>query len=115
MRRVSRHSGIESLGHIERMNRNWTPKSHVSITDAGVVIEVELGSIRTASLLIIPEGSQILIRGHHELLGAFESRLDAPAGHSPGNARARFESGILRIDWPPDIDSSGAAPLFGNS
>lgn len=97
------------------MKRNWTPKSRISVTDAGAVIEVEVGDIRTASLLIIPERRHFLVRGHHELLGAFESRLDIPAGHSAANARAKFESGILRIDWPPDGGSFRSAPPFGNS
>ena len=97
------------------MNRHWTPKSHVSVTDDGVVIEVRLGTIRTGSLQVISEASQIVIRGHHEVHGGFESRLDIPLGHSLENARARFESGILRIDWPPDTDSSDSKPLFGNS
>ena len=97
------------------MKRNWIPKSRISDTDAGPVIEVELGDIRTASLLVIPEARHFLIRGHHELLGAFEGLLDLPPGHSPANARVRFESGILRIDWPPGTDSFRSEPSFGNS
>ncbi len=97
------------------MKRNWTPKSRLSVTDEGVVIEVELGGVRVGSLQIISETRQFLIRGHHELLGTFESWFDVPAGHSPANARARFERGILRIEWPTDIDPSNSEPLFGNS
>ncbi len=97
------------------MKRNWTPKSRVSVTDEGAVVEVELAGVRVGSLQIISEAGQFLIRGHHELLGAFESRFNVPAGHSPANARARFERGVLRIDWPPDIGSSHSEPRFGNS
>ena len=97
------------------MNRNWTPSSHVSVTGSGVVIEVQLGSIRPASLQVICEGSQILIRGQHLLFGAFESRLDVPSGHNPAYARGRFEGGILRIDWPPDTGLHDSKPSFGDS
>jgi HSP20 family molecular chaperone IbpA len=97
------------------MKRNWTPKSRVSVTDAGVVIEVELGDIHPNSLQVVSEAQLFFIRGHHELFGDFESRLDIPSGYSGASARARFEHGILRIDWPPDTGSSRSKPLFGDS
>jgi len=97
------------------MNRNWTPKSHISVTDAGAVIEVELGSVGKASLEIFAEASQLLIRGQHDRLGAFECRLEIPSGHSIANARARFEDGILHIDLPPDIDLPRSRTSFGDS
>jgi hypothetical protein len=89
------------------MNRNWTPKSHVSVTDAGVVIEVELGGIRREALIITFEASQLCIRGQRDDLGSFETRFDVPSGYSPVSARASFTNGILRIDMPPNNDSFG--------
>jgi hypothetical protein len=41
------------------MNRNWTPESRVSVTDAGMVIEIELGAVQTGDLEIFVEADQL--------------------------------------------------------
>ena len=92
------------------MTRRWTPKCHVSVTDAGMVIEVEMEGIQTGSLALIPEENQLRILGQHEDFGAFETRLAIPPGHSLANATARFAKGRLRIEVPPGKDATPARP-----
>ena len=46
-----------------KMNRNWTPESHVSVTNAGMVIVIELGAVQTGDVEIVVEADQLCIRG----------------------------------------------------
>lgn len=93
------------------MSHDWTPQSHRSITDAGMVIEIELGGIQTSSLQLVSEENQLCIRGRHEDLGSFESRFHVPPGYSPESAKVSFENGVMRIDMPPNKDSFLSKPV----
>lgn len=93
------------------MNRNWTPESRVTITDAGVVIEVELGNVQPGDLVIIPdEAGRLCLRGWREDVGKFETRLEIPPGHSLANARVIFVKGRLRIEVPKDDERLRSKP-----
>ena len=92
------------------MNWNWTPESRVSVTDAGMVIEIELGAVRMGSLRIFVEADQLCVRGQHEDFGPFETRFGITPDHDPANARASFTKGILRIEVPTKNKSSPSKP-----
>jgi len=82
------------------MNRNWTPVSRVSVTEAGMVIEITLDSVQAGSVEIVVEADQLCVRGRHESFGPFEARFDVTSDHDSANARSIFTTGILRIEVP---------------
>ncbi len=88
------------------MSRNWTPKSHVSVTDAGMVIKVELGSIGLGGFTTTFEEGQLCLRGRHDSFGPFEIKFEIPPGYNPANLKMVFEKGILLIDMPPGKKAS---------
>ena len=92
------------------MNRIWAPKTQVSVTDAGLVIKIELEGTRTDSLRFAFEGDQLCVRGRHDDFGAFESRIDVPSGYSRAKLQVIVAKGILRIEMPPGDD----LPFFSN-
>ena len=92
------------------MNRNWTPKSHVSVTDAGMVVEIELGGVQMGNVEIVAEADQMCIRGRHDDLSSFETRFGVPSDHSLANAKSSFANGILRIEVPTNNNSLGSKP-----
>lgn len=92
------------------MNRHWTPESRVTVTDAGVVIELELSGVQIRSLEITRETNRLCIRGQHDDHGSFEVRFDVPSGHSLTEAEVGFANGVLRIEMPPDKGAAYAKP-----
>jgi Hsp20/alpha crystallin family len=92
------------------MNRNWTPESRVSVTDAGMVIEIELGAVQTGDLEIFVEADQLCVRGQHDDFGPFETRFGIKPDHSLADAKASLMNGVLRIDVPTKDKSSGSKP-----
>ena len=94
------------------MSRNWTPESRVSITDAGVVIEIELGAILTSAVWITVDRRELCLHWQGEDdLSAYESRFYVPPGYSLERAKASFTRNTLRIDVPLNKDSLGSKPL----
>jgi hypothetical protein len=92
------------------MNRNWIPESRVSVTDAGIVIEIELGAVQTVDLNIFVEAEQLCVRGRHHDLGEFEARFGITVHHSLVDTKATLMKGILRIVVPMKDKSSGSKP-----
>ena len=90
------------------MNRNWTPESRVSVTDAGMVIEIKLSAVQMSGLAIFVEADQLCVRGRHDDFGPFETRFDITPNHSLADAKATFAKGILRIEVPMKDKSSGS-------
>ena len=92
------------------MSPNWTPKSRVSTTDAGVVIEVEVGDIQISDLEMTVEADHVCVRGQREDVGCFESRFEVPSGHNLVKATVIFADGVLRIEVPRDDGTSLSKP-----
>ena len=103
----------------------WTPNTDVYLTDAGLVIKVELAGMRREDLELTVEGNQLRISGvRHDVCreaqckfvlmeinyGPFESVIDLPPGYDPGNAKAAYHNGFLRVDVP--LLSAAAARPF---
>lgn len=83
------------------MDRNWTPKSQLSITPAGVVIEIVLSG--ESAVWVGVEDRELCV--HWQRQGdanASESRFHIPPGYNPQNAKASLAKGTLRIEVPPD-------------
>jgi len=94
----------------------WTPNTDVYLTDAGLVITVELAGMRREDLELTVEGDQLRICGSRRdacregqckfLLmeinyGPFESVIDLPHGYDLSSAKAAYQNGFLRVDVPP--------------
>jgi DNA-directed RNA polymerase subunit RPC12/RpoP len=92
------------------MNRNWKPESRVSVTDAGMVIEIELGAVQASDVEILVEADQLCVRGRHDDFGPFETRFGITSDHSLADAKASFTKGVLRIEMPTKDKSSGSKP-----
>jgi HSP20 family protein len=93
----------------------WAPNTDVYVTDAGLVIKVEMAGIRREDLEITVEGSRITISGQRpdccrspgcrflmmEInYGHFETIIDLPAGYDLSRAKASYQNGFLRVDVP---------------
>jgi HSP20 family molecular chaperone IbpA/predicted RNA-binding Zn-ribbon protein involved in translation (DUF1610 family) len=83
------------------MNRTWTPKSDVSVTDAGMVIKIELDGMRPGSLRPTFKEGHLCIRGEHEAFGLFETKIAIPEGYNAGSLKMIVQKKILRIEVPP--------------
>jgi hypothetical protein len=92
------------------MNRNWTPASRVSVADAGMVIEIELGAVQTSALEIVVEADQLCVRGQNDDFGPFDVRFGITPNLSLTDARAILTKGVLRIEVPVKDKSSGSKP-----
>jgi hypothetical protein len=93
------------------MNRNWTPESQVTVTDAGMVIEITLDAVQAGSVVIFVDAGQLCVRGQHDNFGPFEARFDVTSDNDLANARSTFTKGILRIEVPMKDKSAPAKPL----
>ena len=92
------------------MNRKWTPESRVTVTDAGMVIEIKLSAIQASRLEMFVDAGQLCVRGRHEDIGPFEARFDTTPDHNLAATRTTFVKGILRIEVPMKDKSSGSQP-----
>ncbi len=103
----------------------WTPNTDVYLTDAGLVIKVELAGMRREDLELTVEGNRLRICGSRRdacregrckfvlmeiNYGPFESVIDLPAGYDPSSAKAAYQNGFLRVDVP--LSSPVAAQTF---
>jgi hypothetical protein len=93
------------------MNRKWTPESRVTVTEAGMVIEIKLSAIQASRVEMFVDAGQLCVRGQHDNFGPFETRFDITPNHNPAAARAIFMKGTLRIEVPMKDKSSGFQPM----
>lgn len=119
-------SRTTSVGSPEGTTGRWTPNTDLYVTEAGLVVKVELAGMKSDSLEISVEGQKLRINGermdscrapHCSFLimeisyGPFEAILDLPPGYDLTAAKAVYVNGFLRIDVPPararKKDSSG--------
>jgi HSP20 family protein len=105
-----------SSGGQETATGRWTPNTDLYVTDAGLVIKVELAGMKSDSLEISVEGQRLRINGERQdgcraancsflimeiSYGPFEAVLDLPPGYDLTTAKAIYVNGFLRIDVPP--------------
>ncbi len=103
------------MTHNKDTDAHWAPNTDVYVTDDGLVIKVELAGMRREDLELTIEGNRLRISGQRpdgsrgpkckflvmEIhYGSFESVIDVPEGYDPGQARASYQNGFLRIDVP---------------
>ena len=116
VRFVSRASTVG--GREGSANGHWVPSTDVYVTDAGLVIKIELAGMKSDNLEINVEGNRLRISGNRPdccratkcsfLLmeinyGPFERYIELPAGYDLSQARAAYLNGFLRIDVPVTI------------
>jgi len=83
------------------MSRNWTPKSQVSITEAGMVIKIELKGVGFGGYTTTFNEGQLCLRGRHDDFGPFDIKFDIPPNYDRAKLQVTFVKGILRIELPP--------------
>jgi len=94
---------------------HWVPNTDVYVTEAALVIKVELAGMRKEDLQLVVEGNKVKINGQRpdgcrapkckflvmEInYGAFESIIELPEGYDLTRAKAAYQNGFLRIDVP---------------
>jgi HSP20 family protein len=94
---------------------HWVPNTDVYITDAGLVIKVELSGMKREDLELTVDGNRLRICGHRpdgcrvgkctflvmEInYGPFESVIELPPGYDLNQAKAAYQNGFLRVDVP---------------
>jgi HSP20 family protein len=104
------------------------PNTDVYVTEAGLVIKVELAGMKKEDLQLVIEGNKVKISGNRpdgcrspkckflvmEInYGAFESVVELPDGYDLPHSKASYQNGFLRIDIPLqkgdriNLDSNG--------
>ena len=118
---VKRHPGgdAEAAG-----DTFWAPNTDVYLTDAGLVIKVELAGMRKEDLELTVEGNRLRISGQRPdgcraakcrflvmeiSYGAFEAIIELPPGYDLGRAKAIYQNGFLRIDVPAQTPATTQA------
>ena len=111
---VSRSTAVSGRGG--SANGRWVPNTDVYVSEAGLVIKVELSGMKSDSLEITVEGNRLRISGTRPdccrspqcsflvmeiSYGPFESVLEVPPGYDLAQARAIYVNGFLRVDVPP--------------
>ncbi|HNQ90845.1 MAG TPA: Hsp20/alpha crystallin family protein [Verrucomicrobiota bacterium] len=94
---------------------SWAPNTDVYVSEAGLVIKVELAGLRREDLELTVEARRLRIRGVRRdcrgeapckfvvmeiNYGHFESLIELPEGYDASGARAVYQNGFLRIDVP---------------
>lgn len=105
---------------------HWVPNTDVYVTEAGLVIKVELAGMRKEDLQLVIEGNTVRITGHRpdgcrapkckflvmEInYGAFQNIIELPEGYDLARAKAAYQNGFLRIDVPLADGSPGSARM----
>ena len=109
----------------------WAPNTDVYVTEAGLVITVELAGMRREHLELSADGNRLTIAGQRRddsrapkctflvmeiSYGAFESIIELPPGYNLSEARASYHNGFLRIEVPEHIEGTQkAVPLSVDS
>ena len=93
------------------MSEHWGPNSRVSITNLGVVIEIEFGGVDRPTFWFTVEGSELCLHWIGDDLVTGESRFHVPPGYSIASAKAKFAAGVLRIEIHPGAESVLTKPL----
>jgi HSP20 family protein len=111
---TARSSAMGGAG--EPTTGRWAPNTDVYVTEAGLVVKVELAGMKSDSLEIVVDNSRLRISGNRPdccrapqcsflvmeiTYGPFETVLDLPPGYDLGQAKAAYVNGFLRIDVPP--------------
>jgi HSP20 family protein len=94
---------------------HWVPNTDVYVTEAGLVIKVELAGMKREDLELTIEGNRLKISGQRpdgcrapqckflvmEInYGTFESVIELPTGYDLSQAKAAYQNGFLRVDVP---------------
>lgn len=99
----------------------WVPNTDVYVTDAGVVIHVELAGVHKEDMQLVMEGDLLKVSGQRQdanrpakckfqmmeiNYGLFETVIELPPGYDLSQARASYQNGFLRIEVPPQVPGS---------
>lgn len=109
---------VQHASGVGERQAHWVPNTDVYVTDAGLVVKMELAGMRSENLQITVEGSHLHISGQRpdgcraakfnflamEInYGPFENVLELPAGYDLSQAKASYLNGFLRIDVPQAV------------
>ncbi|GDY22030.1 hypothetical protein LBMAG56_33770 [Verrucomicrobiota bacterium] len=102
----------------------WVPNTDVYVTDAGVVVHVEIAGVHKEDMQLVMEGDLLKISGHRQdanrpakckfqmmeiNYGPFETVIELPPGYDLSQARASYQNGFLRIEVPPQTAGDAEA------
>jgi len=102
----------------------WAPNTDVYVSDAGLVIKVELAGMQRENLELTVEGDHLRISGQRpdgcrapqckflamEIdYGAFETVIEVPEDCDVTRGKAVYQNGFLRVDIPYSTSSGSVA------
>jgi hypothetical protein len=82
------------------------PQSHVTFTDAGMVIEIKMKGIKPFGLRPAFQENDFCVRGEHEDFGPFDVKFAVPPGYNSGKPKWKLSKSIFRIEIPPGKKTS---------
>ena len=112
------HFSKAKLSVVKEHETHWDPNTDVYVTEAGIVIKVELAGMQRENLELTIDGHRLRISGQRpdgcrapqckflvmEInYGAFETIIDLPEGYDLNRAKAAYQNGFLRIDVPKGL------------
>jgi HSP20 family protein len=103
---------------------HWSPNTDVYLSDAGLVIKVELAGMQRENLELTVDGNSLRISGQRpdgcrapqckflamEIdYGAFETVIEVPEDCDVTRGKAVYQNGFLRVDIPYSTSSGSVA------
>jgi HSP20 family protein len=94
---------------------HWSPNTDVYVSDAGLVIKVELAGMQRENLELTVEDGNLRISGERPdgcrppqckfqameiSYGGFETVIEVPEGFDLARGKAVYQNGFLRVDIP---------------
>ena len=118
------HFAKQHLAKTRDHEVHWSPNTDVYLSDAGLVIKVELAGMQRENLELTVDGNSLRISGqrpdgcrapHCKFLameidyGAFETVIEVPEDCDVTRGKAVYQNGFLRVDIPYSTSSGSVA------
>ena len=118
------HFAKQHLAKTRDHEVHWSPNTDVYLSDAGLVIKVELAGMQRENLELTVDGNSLRISGQRpdgcrapqckflamEIdYGAFETVIEVPEDCDVTRGKAVYQNGFLRVDIPYSTSSGSVA------
>jgi HSP20 family protein len=106
---------------MKEQETHWVPNTDVYVSEAGLIIKVELSGMQREDLELMIDSNRLKISGQRSdgcrnaqckflvmeiNYGTFECMIEVPPGYDLNRAKAYYQNGFLRVDVPPGNHTS---------